>query len=193
MTRHRKAAPFRKGLRAVPARAGRNRPARDRGDRGFIALLVALPLAAFTVVFVFGVPGAASLTLPAAHRALVHDSETAQFDICEGRVRINCVVDGDTLWYHGEKIRIADINAPETHEADCDQELALGNRATNRLLVLLNQGPFTLAPNNDGTGRSEDQYGRALRVVTRGGASVGEELVSEGLAEGWKGYRGNWC
>jgi micrococcal nuclease len=32
-----------------------------------------------------------------------------------------------------------------------------------------------------------------LRTVTRQGASVGEELVREGLAERWKGYRGNWC
>ncbi|MGZ3259320.1 MAG: thermonuclease family protein [Croceibacterium sp.] len=41
--------------------------------------------------------------------------------------------------------------------------------------------------------RDRDRYGRLLRTVTRGGASVGEELVREGLAEQWKGYRGNWC
>ena len=36
-------------------------------------------------------------------------------------------------------------------------------------------------------------YGRLLRVVTRDGASLGETLVDEGLAEEWKGYRGSWC
>ena len=29
------------------------------------------------------------------------------------------VVDGDTFWLHGEKVRIADINAPETLGAAC--------------------------------------------------------------------------
>ncbi|MGZ3197790.1 MAG: thermonuclease family protein [Croceibacterium sp.] len=65
----------------------------------------------------------------------------------------------------------------------------MGARATSRLLALLNRGPFTLEPID----RDRDRYGRLLRTVTRGGASVGEELVREGLAEQWKGYRGNWC
>jgi uncharacterized protein YjaZ len=34
--------------------------------------------------------------------------------------------------------------------------------------------------------------GRWLRVVTRAGASLGETLVDEGLADE-KVYRGNWC
>ena len=185
--------PFRKPFRAVPLTRVRIRPRAGRKGRGFTALLIALPLATFTAVFLFGVPGAASLTLPVAHHAAVHDSETARFALCDGPVRVNCVVDGDTFWYGGEKIRIADINAPEVSEPDCASEAALGRRATNRLLVLLNQGPFTLAPNNDGTGRDRDDYGRLLRTVTRDGASVGEALVDEGLAEEWKGYRGTWC
>lgn len=60
-------------------------------------------------------------------------------------------------------------------------------------IQLLNQGAFTLAPNNDGSGRDRDDYGRLLRTVTRDGSSVGEVLVDEGLAEKWKGYRGSWC
>ena len=61
------------------------------------------------------------------------------------------------------------------------------------MLALLNQGPFTLAPNTDGSGRDRDPYGRLLRTVTRDRASLGETLVDEGLAEEWKGYRGSWC
>lgn len=121
------------------------------------------------------------------------DREAARFTLCKGAHRVTCVVDGDTFWYRGDKIRIADINAPEVSKPSCEREAELGNRATGRLLVLLNSGPFTLAPNDDGTGRENDPYGRLLRTVTRGGASLGGELVSEGLAEHWKGYRGNWC
>jgi endonuclease YncB( thermonuclease family) len=184
--------PFRKPFRAVPLRAVRNRP-RRHGKRGGIApLMIALALAAFSALFLFGVRHAASLPFPATHRA-GPDREAAAFTLCDGRVRVNCVVDGDTFWYGGEKIRIADINAPETHEAHCASELDRGNRATDRLLALLNQGAFTLAPNADGTGRDRDKHGRLLRTVTRDGYSVGGELVSEGLAEEWKGYRGSWC
>jgi endonuclease YncB( thermonuclease family) len=60
-----------------------------------------------------------------------------------------------------------------------------------RLQALLNQGAFTLAPNPEG--RPFDKYGRSLLVITRDGASIGRRLVSEGLAERWKGYRGSWC
>ena len=37
----------------------------------------------------------------------------ATFTLCSDAPRIDCVVDGDTFWLHGEKVRIADINAPE--------------------------------------------------------------------------------
>ena len=121
------------------------------------------------------------------------DHEGARFPLCSGPHRVTCVVDGDTFWYRGEKVRIADINAPEVSEPRCAREAALAERATRRLQALLNQGPFTLAPNDDGTGRDRDRYGRLLRTVTRGGASLGGELVSEGLAERWRGHRGDWC
>lgn len=90
---------------------------------------------------------------------------------------------------------IAHINPPETGEPQCARELELGERATERLTELLNQGAFTLAPNADGTGRDRDRdkYGRDLRVLTRDGGSLGAVLVREGLAERWKGYRGSWC
>ena len=113
----------------------------------------------------------------------------ATFALCAERPRTTCVVDGDTFWLNGEKVRIADINAPETHSAGCPAEEALGDRATQRLIGLLNAGPFTL----DTQGRATDRYGRALRVVQRGGRSLGAQLVAEGLAEPWRGRRSNWC
>lgn len=113
----------------------------------------------------------------------------ATFTLCAEPPRITCVVDGDTFWLNGEKIRLADINAPETHGAACPAERTLGERATRRLIVLLNSGPFSL----ETEGRATDRYGRALRVAKRGGRSLGQQLVSEGLAEPWLGKRSDWC
>ena len=113
----------------------------------------------------------------------------ATFALCAEGPRTTCVVDGDTFWLQGEKVRIADINAPETHRAGCPAEQALGDRATRRLIGLLNAGPFTL----DTEGRATDRYGRSLRVVRRGGRSLGGQLVAEGLAEPWRGRRSDWC
>jgi endonuclease YncB( thermonuclease family) len=33
--------------------------------------------------------------------------------VCRGAVRRNCVIDGDTVWVDGEKIRLSGIDAPE--------------------------------------------------------------------------------
>jgi endonuclease YncB( thermonuclease family) len=142
----------------------------------FLPLFALLPLAAF-----------------ADQPPRTTDREAASFGKCSGAHRVTCVVDGDTFWYLGAKIRLADINAPEVSQPACAREAELGQRATVRLTALLNAGPFTLAPNSDGTGRDRDRYGRLLRTATREGRSLGSELVGEGLAETWKGRRGSWC
>ena len=111
------------------------------------------------------------------------------FSQCSSRPRYTCVVDGDTLWLEGEKIRIADINTPEVGSPECAREAQLGAQATRRLIALLNEGGFSL----EAIERDEDQYGRKLRIFTRGGDSLGNVLVKEGLAEEWNGTRRNWC
>ena len=111
------------------------------------------------------------------------------FGLCHTGGGYNCVVDGDTFHYHSTKIRVADIDTPETHPPRCPHEAELGRRATLRLQDLLNQGPFTLQPID----RDHDQYGRELKIVMRGGASLGERLVDEGLARRWTGSRQPWC
>jgi endonuclease YncB( thermonuclease family) len=189
----------------------------------FPALLVILPLSAFTAVLLLPPSGgpdeaAASIArLDQAPRSAAEldaeqpdvtalalqqgggagtppgaaDREQARFGLCSGSVRVTCVVDGDTIWYRGEKIRIADLDTPEVSKPACAAEAAMGRRATLRLQALLNAGPFTLEPNPSGD--SVDRYGRSLMVVTRGGESLGEVLVREGLAEQWGGPRKAWC
>jgi len=130
---------------------------------------------------------AASPTAPARTTAL--QSAPTPFARCHGSGRITCVVDGDTFWYEGAKIRIADINAPELSHPACAAEAQLAEAATRRIAELLGAGPFELTP----WPRPVDRYGRLLMVVQRDGRSIGQTLVAEGLAERWKGYRGNWC
>ena len=112
------------------------------------------------------------------------------FQNCATGTRQACVVDGDTIWLDGQKIRIADIDTPEVSEPRCSSELALGNRATARMLELINGGPFEL---RGWPGRDTDRYGRKLRVLVRDGRSLGDILVSEGLARTWSGRREPWC
>lgn len=116
-------------------------------------------------------------------------SNSSGFVFCPTGGGGSCVVDGDTFWMDGEKIRIADIDTPETHPSRCAEEARLGAAATQRLRQLLNGGPVTLVA----VGRDTDRYGRKLRIVLRDGRSVGDTLVSEGLARPWDGVRRPWC
>lgn len=122
-------------------------------------------------------------------RSLSEQVPVAVFGICYTGGGQNCVVDGDTAWIGGEKIRVADIDAPETHPPRCPSEADLGARATKRLAELMNAGPFELRT----IGRDTDRYGRKLRVLMRHGRSIGDQLVEEGLARTWEGRRRPWC
>ncbi|TWD54564.1 thermonuclease family protein [Allorhizobium terrae] len=115
---------------------------------------------------------------------------SARFYYCGTSGLNNCVVDGDTFWLNKEKIRVADIDAPETEQAKCKSERDRGFAAKVRLRELLNAGGFEVE--SFGT-RDVDQYGRKLRVVTRDGRSLGGILVQEGLARPWTGHRMPWC
>ncbi|MFZ2995449.1 thermonuclease family protein [Sphingobium sp.] len=117
------------------------------------------------------------------------DTISARFGYCPTGGGSNCVVDGDTFRLSGVKYRIADIDTPETHGPGCASEAVLGAQATRRLQALLNDGAFSLETGE----RRNDRYGRALRIVTRGGRSIGVMLVNEGLARAWDGRRHPWC
>lgn len=112
------------------------------------------------------------------------------FAVCADGKRVDCVVDGDTLWIGGVKLRVSDIDAPEVMSPSCAEEAALGRLATQRLVDLLNAGPFEVTSDGD---RDQDFYGRKLRRLTRDGSSLGAQLVAEGLARNWNGRRSGWC
>jgi len=172
-------------------------PARARPRRGLgvgVIFLVVLLLLALMVVATrwrhWSAPPAGPAISAADLKPSARDHDNGPFALCHGPVRVSCIVDGDTIWYNREKVRIADINAPEISHPECDYELDLGNKARDRLMALLNAAPFSLDATES---RDVDKYGRKLRTITRGGKSVGQVLVSEGLAEIWVGHRRNWC
>jgi endonuclease YncB( thermonuclease family) len=90
------------------------------------------------------------------------------------------IIDGDTFALGSERVRILNIDAPETRGARCERELVLGLKAKERLAGLLRAGSVDIV--RDG----EDRYSRTLARVSVGGLDVGSVLVGEGLALPWR-------
>lgn len=111
------------------------------------------------------------------------------FGFCHTGGGRNCVVDGDTFYFDGDKVRIAGIDSPETHPPRCADEAEIGARATEKLLALINSGEVTMT----GIGRDRDTYGRLLRDVQVDGADVGAAMVSAGVARDYGSGRRSWC
>lgn len=152
-------------------------------------LIITIGIAAF-VLFSVMLPFSPSRYIPPlALDVNVAPVESGDFDFCHTGGGFNCVVDGDTFYYQGDKIRIADIDTPETHDYGCDSEQELGNAARVRMQELLNNGAFSLSAID----RDTDRYGRLLRIVERDGKSLGGVLVDEGLARWYEGGRQPWC
>lgn len=105
---------------------------------------------------------------------------------CYGGVRINCVVDGDTIWVDGEKIRLQSIDAPEI-DGKCAYEKDLAQSAKHRLNEMLSAEPFSVARSG------KDRYGRTLAAIYNSHGKVGAAMVQEGLARPWTGRRRPWC
>ncbi|PST22039.1 thermonuclease family protein [Mesorhizobium plurifarium] len=121
-------------------------------------------------------------------QASLRPTESGTFYFC-GIRHDNCVLDGDTFLFNGQRILIADIDAPETRRAKCDEERSRGSYAKARLRELLNAGDFTLVASDSAAG---DEPGKR-RLVVRNGRSLGDILISEGLARKRNGRPQSWC
>jgi endonuclease YncB( thermonuclease family) len=92
------------------------------------------------------------------------------------------IIDGDTLEIHGTRIRLSEIDAPESNQLYHDEDSSLyrcGARAANDLDAFLARRPVSCTPMN------LDQYGRTVATCSAGGADLGEWLVTNGLALDW--------
>ena len=55
----------------------------------------------------------------------------ADWQLCGHGKRVTCVVDGDTIWSKGEKIRLMGFDTPErANNAKCKRERILADKAT---------------------------------------------------------------
>lgn len=106
--------------------------------------------------------------------------------LCARGKRINCVVDGDTMWFDGEKIRLSGIDAPEV-KGKCSFETALAAKATRRLSAMLSGEALTIERSG------QDRFGRTLARVQTANGDAGERMVREGLARPWTGRKEVWC
>mgnify|MGYP000615548917 CR=1 FL=1 len=126
----------------------------------------------------------------AANPALTGEDFKGRFYYCGTSGLDNCVVDGDTFWFSKTRITLADIAAPATDKAACQQERDRGFAAKVRLRDLLNAGKFDIEVLK---GQPLAAGSSALRVVTRDGRSLGSILVSEGLAKPRLAPNQSWC
>jgi micrococcal nuclease len=128
-----------------------------------------------------------NISVRAGNSSILTGSKVGQ---CHWWSRGTCVIDGDTIRFNGEKIRLADIDTPEIFSPKCSNELELGEKAKRRLLELINVGAIEVRSAGP---RDSDQYGRKLRILAQNGRSIGDTLVAEGLARRWDGARRSWC
>lgn len=112
-----------------------------------------------------------------------------RFVLCSAGSGTNCVVDGNTFWQDGIRIQLADIDVPDAGTARCPSEKQRGVAARLRLQAILNDGNFVLS----GSNRRDDPNGGKLRIAMRAGRSLGDQMVSEGLARRWTGQATSWC
>lgn len=105
--------------------------------------------------------------------------------------RVASVTDGDTFRLgSGERIRIADIDAPESQrgQAKCSAELSRGRAASSRARAMLAGQAVSFV-------RVGKSYKRTVARVRIEGHDLGEMLVEAGVAQPW--LRGmpkpDWC
>lgn len=84
-------------------------------------------------------------------------------------IRGPLVIDGDTLFHDGRKIRIWGINAPEIGEAS-------GPLAKRQLERLIAARSLHVVP------RAHDVYGRLVAQVLAGRGDIGQQMVASGFA-----------
>lgn len=124
--------------------------------------------------------------LPAAF--LLGTTLGAKSEPLTGTIR---VIDGDTLWHYPcqkgegckpEKIRLLDIDAPESFRSACEAELIAGLRAKARVHELLAGQPITIERCDQHGDRCQDRFGRTLARIHIPAGELGALLLKDGLA-----------
>lgn len=100
---------------------------------------------------------------------------------------LTCVVDGDMLWYKGEKMRLKDTDTPETN-GKCSNEREVAQLATLSLVSILSSGITSIERHG------YDRYDRTLVHVHTNMGQAGELLLELKLADRYgDGQNTSWC
>lgn len=92
------------------------------------------------------------------------------------------VIDGDSFVLAGERIRIANIEAPGLEETGCGADRRPGERAKHVLESLLVTGFIIVDRGNKAGGPMKDRDGNTLATVSIDGVDVGETMIQQGVA-----------
>ena len=109
-----------------------------------------------------------------------------EFPLCGSGKRVTCVVDGDTFWLKGEKIRPEGFDAPEMGAPKCARKAPLADAAAAELAWVLSSGEVAI----EGNGRS---YDRRLARVTVDGVDIAGPMIASGLARPYRPGSAPWC
>jgi len=116
-------------------------------------------------------------------------THTGPIGYCDGGKRHTCIVNGDTIWLEGEKLRPQGFDTPEPQTNMCggasEKKLALKVKA--RLRELLNNNTWTVER------FGLDRYERTLATIRINGEDVGDILIRERLARKWPDGHEWWC
>lgn len=108
------------------------------------------------------------------------------FPICGSGKRITCVVDGDTFWLNGEKIRPEGFDAPEMGKPNCHRPAAGAVESRAELARLLSGAQL-------GIERHGMSFNRRLARVTVNGADLATLMIRAGRARAYVPGEAPWC
>jgi micrococcal nuclease len=99
------------------------------------------------------------------------------------------VIDGDTLDFRGERLRILNIDTPETGgKARCPREAVQAARATTHARTLVGR-----ARQAEIYRAGFDRYGRTLIRLKLDGEDFARQMFQSGHARRLTGRRQSWC
>lgn len=100
------------------------------------------------------------------------------------------VIDGDTLAFGRERVRVANLDAPDIgSHAGCAQEQRLGAAARSFARSLIRSARRIEIIERQG----RDRYGRTLARVLVDGSDFGQTMIAARHGRPWRGRSSDWC